>query len=228
MTENVPLSEFIVGKRESNRIIKVDMREPDDIFDMLKDQAPEFDMEVKRAVLETGDYVFQDVGVERKEKDYRKIDDVITKAEELSRKYIKSYVFISTDLQVLIDIEETKFSGNRISSLRGLTASLIERGINPIFTSNRENFVRILLKTFDKHADEKDREVIQPIRPEPTREDWQTHIVCGLPDIGEKKSYNLIEHFGSVKSIMNASKEDLMEVDGIGSKIAERIVDVIS
>lgn len=221
----VSLDEFL-EKSDEDRIIKVDMHEPDLIYEMIEGQTPEFDMEVKRAVLETGDYVFQDIGVERKEKDFRKIDDVLVKAEELARKYPKPYVFISTDLFSLIDIEKTQFGGRMISSLRGLVASLIERGINPIFCGSRKNFVRILLKTFDKHADSKNRRIQQPIRPEPKKSDWQVHVISSLPEIGEERAKDLLAHFSSVKAIMVAHSEELQEVDGIGPEIAKKIIEV--
>ncbi len=228
MTEQtIPLSELISTKPSKSRTIKVDMREPDEVFEMLKKQAPEFDMKVERDVLETGDYVFKDVGVERKESDFREIDDVLIKAEELSKKYKKSYVFISTDLQLLIENEKINYSKSNVSSIRGLVASLIERGVYPIFASNKKNFVRVLLKTFHKHADEKNRQIQEPIRPEPKKSDWQTHILCGLPKVGEGKADALLEHFDSVRAVVNASEEELREVEGIGPTISEKIKEVV-
>ena len=45
-----------------------------------------------------------------------------------------------------------------------------------------------------------------------------------IPGIGEIKKKELIKHFGSVKKIKKASKEELMKVKGITEKIAEEIL----
>ena len=44
--------------------------------------------------------------------------------------------------------------------------------------------------------------------------------VASLPGVGEKLAKNLLERFGSVKKIAGATKEELMEVEGIGEKKA--------
>ncbi|MGA1146654.1 MAG: excinuclease ABC subunit UvrC [Candidatus Nanopelagicales bacterium] len=44
-----------------------------------------------------------------------------------------------------------------------------------------------------------------------------------IPGLGEKKARALLRHFGSVKAIAGASKDQLREVPGIGPAMAERI-----
>jgi ERCC4-type nuclease len=51
----------------------------------------------------------------------------------------------------------------------------------------------------------------------------QTRIIGNLPGVGPKIARALLEHFGSVKAVSNASKEELMKVEKIGKKKAERI-----
>ena len=48
-----------------------------------------------------------------------------------------------------------------------------------------------------------------------------------LPNIGPVNAKNLLEHFGSVANIINASEKELQEVEGIGNKTAENIKKVI-
>ena len=48
--------------------------------------------------------------------------------------------------------------------------------------------------------------------------------LSGIEGIGPKKQQALIRHFRSVKAIFEASKEELMQVEGIGKKQAERIL----
>ena len=46
-----------------------------------------------------------------------------------------------------------------------------------------------------------------------------------IEGIGPRKQQALIRHFKSVKAIFEASKEELMQVDGISEVLAQRILD---
>jgi Fanconi anemia group M protein len=56
-----------------------------------------------------------------------------------------------------------------------------------------------------------------------TAEQLQERIIGNLPGVGPKIAKTLLEHFGSVKGISNASKEELMNVSKVGKKKAELI-----
>jgi ERCC4-type nuclease len=51
-------------------------------------------------------------------------------------------------------------------------------------------------------------------------------VVASFPDIGARYARLLLEHFGSVKALVNAEKEELMKVPGIGGKKAEKIYEL--
>lgn len=51
----------------------------------------------------------------------------------------------------------------------------------------------------------------------------QLYILQGLPGIGHERALRLLEKFGSVEAIMSASREDLLTVEGVGAKTADRI-----
>lgn len=51
----------------------------------------------------------------------------------------------------------------------------------------------------------------------------QLFVLEGLPGIGYEKAQRLLDHFGSVQAVMNASSDDLQQVDGIGEKLAHSI-----
>lgn len=56
-----------------------------------------------------------------------------------------------------------------------------------------------------------------------TKPKRQIFILQGLPGIGPKKAYNLLNMFGSVEAIIAASIEELERVDGISKTIAQKI-----
>ncbi len=60
-----------------------------------------------------------------------------------------------------------------------------------------------------------------------TPEQFKEYIVGNLPGVGPKLARSLLKHFGTVKGIANAKVEELMEVEKIGKKKAERIHEVL-
>lgn len=53
-------------------------------------------------------------------------------------------------------------------------------------------------------------------------------VVEGLPGCGAAASRRLLDHFGSVEAVMQASAEELAMVPGIGDKTARRIREVLT
>ena len=56
-----------------------------------------------------------------------------------------------------------------------------------------------------------------------TRKARQLYILQGLPGIGHERAMRLLQKFGSVEAIMSTSREDLLTVEGVGAKTADRI-----
>ena len=56
-----------------------------------------------------------------------------------------------------------------------------------------------------------------------TKKGRQLHILQGLPGVGPDRALRLLEKFGSVEAVMRAGLEDLMAIEGIGAKTADRI-----
>jgi DNA excision repair protein ERCC-4 len=51
----------------------------------------------------------------------------------------------------------------------------------------------------------------------------QLYILQGLPGVGHERALRLLEKFGSVEAVMLASHNDLLAVEGVGAKTADRI-----
>jgi Fanconi anemia group M protein len=56
----------------------------------------------------------------------------------------------------------------------------------------------------------------------------QQFIMEGLPNVSAVLAKRLLQSFGSVKAVVNASEEELCTVQGIGKNIAAEIVKVLS
>ncbi len=55
----------------------------------------------------------------------------------------------------------------------------------------------------------------------------QLYVLQSLPNIGAKRAKALLEHFGGIEAVMNASENELVEVDGIGAPIAQKVRNLI-
>lgn len=56
----------------------------------------------------------------------------------------------------------------------------------------------------------------------------QLYILQGLPGIGPERAERLLDRFGSIQNVINASSEDLLSVQGIGKEVARKIQDILS
>jgi ERCC4-type nuclease len=119
-----------------------------------------------------------------------------------------------------------------ISSLVGSSLKRAPDGVGgQVITVNLESETEFVL--FLKYLDEKVKEGSFSRVPIMQKRAWKpeellVYVVSSLPGIGAKTANNLLKHFGSVRGVMNASKEQLMEVDGVGPKKAEEIHEVLT
>ena len=123
-------------------------------------------------------------------------------------------------------IEGEEDSG-RISSeaLFGAYAAVIaDYGVAIFFTENEEKTAELIFH-FAKHAQLAKKQPLRVFakRKSLTPSQHQRGIVESLPAIGPKLAKELLNHFGSVAAVMNASEEELQTVEGIGKKKAKMI-----
>jgi ERCC4-type nuclease len=55
----------------------------------------------------------------------------------------------------------------------------------------------------------------------------QLYVLQSLPNIGKKRAEALLEHFGGIEAVMSAGEDELAEVNGIGTPIAEKIRNLV-
>jgi ERCC4-type nuclease len=56
-----------------------------------------------------------------------------------------------------------------------------------------------------------------------SKEARRRYILQGLPGVGRDRALRLLEKFGSVEAVMCATREELLTVEGVGAKTADRI-----
>jgi ERCC4-type nuclease len=202
------------------------------------------DVPSERRELKVGDYfcgeisaegTYVGIPVERKEiGDYLRSMNDGRRDEQL---YNMSYGFPLSYI-VLIGSPSRALRGTKmtlnayISSLVGSSLKRSPDGIGgQVVTVNLESDTEFIL--FLKYLDDKVKEGSFARVPVMQKRAWKPeelliYVVSSLPGIGAKTANNLLTHFGSVRGVMNASKEQLMEVDGVGPKKAEEIHSVLT
>ena len=179
--------------------------------------------------LAVGDYVLSDrVAVERKSAaDF--VDSMLDadrsmfeQVGELSRAYARPVLVVEgTNLYGQRDIDP--------NAIRGALASLaVDFGISVLRTEDETDTTELLATVARREQETRDREVsVHGEKTTKTKAEQQEYVVSSIADIGPVTARSLLEQFGSVEAVMTASKEDLLDVDGVGSVTAERIREVV-
>ncbi|RLI89681.1 MAG: hypothetical protein DRO62_01100 [Candidatus Altiarchaeales archaeon] len=204
--------------------IYVDVRERNTkILKALREKAR---IEIRQ--LPVGDFILSDrVGVERKttEDFLQSIIDkrLLSQANELSRNFEIPIMIIEgrEGLHSLRDIHP--------NAIRGALVSLpIDFGISVIPSEDENDTANLLYMIAKREQEPEEKEIaLRGERKPVSLEERQRYIIESLPDVSAVLARRLLEKFGSVIDTMNASKKELMEVEGIGEKRAEGIRKVI-
>ncbi len=211
------LKKFI--KEESSVVILADHREKNN---RIVKELINIGVSVKTTQLTTADYVLSgEVGVElKKTEDFvNSIVDgrLLTQVKDLKQRYPKSVL--------IIEGENDLYSVRRVhaNAIRGMLAS-ISLGFNvPILYTKNPVDTAALLAVMAKREQDKGRDFsYHPQKPK-SLDEQQKYVVSSFPSIGPSNAQKLLEHFGSIKKIVNATLEELTQVEGIGKKLAEQI-----
>lgn len=181
------------------------------------------DIEFKE--LKVADYIVGNVAIERKTvSDF--ISSMINKRLLNQLEGLKQY---EKKLLIIEGIEEKELynddneTGINANAIRGFLLSIsLRHNIPVIFTKNSEDTARYFSVILNK----KEREIsVHAKRKSFNRKEQLRFIMESFPGIGPKTSKKLLEKFGTIKSIINASEEELKECIG---KKADVLIELIS
>ncbi|RLI58878.1 MAG: hypothetical protein DRO67_10315, partial [Candidatus Asgardarchaeum californiense] len=183
---------------------------------------------VEAEQLDVGDYVLSTrIGVERKN-----VDDYLESL--MSGKLFRqlSQLRDSYSRPMLIIEGEGLLTRRNIShkAIFGSLSSIsVDFGI-PILSTKDAGETADLLQVIATREQREDKKTLA-VRGEKTSMSYQERqqfIIEGLPNISSVLAKRLLDYFGSVRDIVNASEEELRKVDGIGKNIAHEILEVLN
>ena len=126
----------------------------------------------------------------------------------------------------MIEGEEDIYSVRKVhaNAIRGMLASItLDFGVPVLYTKSPKD-TACLLAVMAKREQNKGGDISYHSSKPQSMKEQQEFIVSSFPNIGVLNARKLLEQFGSIKNLANANKVELMKVDKIGDKIADRLV----
>ena len=115
------------------------------------------------------------------------------------------------------------------NAIRGaMTSIALDYGISIIPTRTEEDTAAMIKRIAIREQKGEKRSIqIRTERKPQNLWEQQLFIIESLPNIGPVHAKRLLEHFGSVKAVLEADEKKLQEVEGIGKKTAKNIREVV-
>lgn len=188
------------------------------------------DVRVHTKTLEVGDFVIgPDVVIERKTtEDFLSsvIDGrLLGQLMNMSHAYARPLLILEgkpDDLFTLRNMHENAIIGM-------LSTIALTYRIPIFFTKNAQETAKYIRLMAKREQQGNDREIrLRVGRKGFTRAEQQQFLVESLPGIGPTVAKSLLEHFGSIQKLVNASNDELKEVEKIGPKKAQAILEVLT
>jgi len=175
-----------------------------------------------RATLSLGDYLLDnEILIERKS-----ITDFVQSLCN-GRLFSQMYRLTQSNYQVALLLEGCgseikKFNISREAVLGAIASISLIMEIPILRSANQIESAKILIYCA-KQKREKNRLLTRAGRKPKRVKTQQLHLIQGLPNVGPKLAKRLLEYFGSIENIFNATELQLMDVEGVGKKKANKI-----
>jgi Fanconi anemia group M protein len=174
--------------------------------------------------LGVGDYQLSDrVVVEYKQvQDF--VDSMLDGRLLAQLKDLKQY----TRAIILVEGEQDIYSVRKVhpNAIRGMLATIAVSYNIPLLWSRTPRETAGLLIALAKREQVAGADFQFHTAKPLTDDEVQEYIVAAFPGIGNQLAKPLLDHFNTIKDIVNASEEDLKKVPLIGEKKAKRIKDI--
>lgn len=199
----------------------------DDRENQVAKELSRLDVEVQSERLEVGDFLVSERTVVERKRDEDFADSLVD-----NRLFPQMKELAEFENPVIIVEGDELFSHRDIhpNAVRGALASIaLDYGITMLWTDGEKETAKLLKSLAKREQEEQNREVsVRGEKTPKTMKERQKFIVAGIPGVNRKIAERLLEQFGSVQEIFNASKDQLRDVKGIGQKKADSIREVIS
>jgi len=184
--------------------------------------------DIEIVTLEVGDYVVSDrVAFERKT-----VDDLFATLLE-RRELFSQLADLARSYRLPILIIEGEdlffFSSRRVHpmAVQGFLNTIALMRIPTLYTLNEAETAQVIGMIAEKEQGDRNRPFnLHGKRSRLSQSEAKEYTLSSIPGVGPTVAGNLLRHFGSVEKVMTAPGEELMKVERVGVRIAERIREV--
>ncbi len=181
--------------------------------------------DIEFTALQVADYVVSDrVAFERKT-----VDDFFATMFE-RRELFSQLMDLSRSYRLPILIMEGEdpffYSKRRINpmAIQGFLNTIALMRIPTLYTLNAAETAQVIFMIAQKEQNCRKKPFnLHGKRSILSQNQLKEYIVSSIPGVGPVVAGNLLGHFGSVENIMTAKLEELIKVDRVGSRIADKI-----
>ncbi|MFC7188478.1 DEAD/DEAH box helicase [Halocatena marina] len=214
------------GEADAVEIV-IDQRELD--ATIARELSTREDITTRLETLSVGDYVLSDRAVVERKTVEDFLDTLVgsdrslfEQVRDAARNYSRPVVVLEGDRLY----ERRNVHPNAI---RGALASLAtDFGASVLQTRDEQETTEMLEVIARREQTDSDREVsVHGEKSAKTLAEQQEYVVSSVAEIGPVTARALLEHFGSVETVMSASEEELMDVSGVGEVTADRIREIV-
>jgi Fanconi anemia group M protein len=184
---------------------------------------------INMQTLNVGDYLLSSrVGVE-----YKKVPDFVDSI--VDGRLLEQIKYLKQNFErpiIIVEGDEDIYSQRKIhpNAIRGMLATItVSYGMPVMQTKNAKETAALMAVIAKREQDPEFREFNPHGSKKPmTLKEQQEYIVSSLPGVGPTLAKPLLEKFGTIKHFVNASNEDLQDVEKIGEKKAKEIQRVLT
>lgn len=188
------------------------------------------DVEIEITTLEVGDYVAScRAAFERKT-----IDDFFKSLFE-DRKLFSQIGDLASSYErpvLIIEGGDPFFSGRRVNprSIQGILNTIaVSFRVPTLYTLNEDETAEVISSIARREQLDERRPVqLHGKRSHLSPAEIKEYVISSIPEVGTQVAKNLLVHFGSVEKVISAPRDELMNVDLVGPKTADRIREVVS
>ncbi|RLF43857.1 MAG: hypothetical protein DRN17_05555 [Thermoplasmata archaeon] len=203
-------------------MIIADTREPKEIIKRLRSRG----IEVQCKQLPVGDYLLPDgIAIERKSEDF--IQSVLNGRIWHQLSNLKEYehpilIIDDSDKWKTLYFCDSKYAHK--SYFGAITTIIYRFNIPVIIVSGTDEFVETVALLYNKaiaEAFSSKPTIVQ--RRAATLEERKENMLACIEGMSIKRARTLLDEFGTIRNIANASVDDIKTVKGFGKKLAENI-----
>ena len=184
------------------------------------------EVSISFAQLPVGDYIISDrLCVERKTvRDFESsiMDSrLFEQADRLRQSFEKPLL--------ILEGGQEEFTMPRNAVVGAMLRLYTEYGVQLIFSSGHEETSYMLSKLAEKEqiVEKREPRLLGNKKAYNTYQ-WQILMLSAMPGIGPKLASSLIRHFKTLRNVATASVEDLMEIEKVGKKKAQRVYEILN